>query len=307
MEQVVAVERAVAGERVDQVQPLRRAVGHRDRDRLVQRHHRAGLDAAELRVEQRDLAPVGRAGPRRLRVDRGDRRLQRVRARRPPQRQRAVDERQRLADHRAVPALAVLLLEQHEVAVGADPRRAPRVVEEHQREQARRLRLVGQQQVDDPREPDRLRREVLAHDRVARGRGVALVEDQVEHGEHGGEPVRQRVGRGLGERDARHADLVLRAHHPLRHGRLGEQQRAGDLGHGRDRRPAAASAGPAPPAPAPGGSRRRRGRAARRGSSPRPRRAGRAPPPRARAPAAPACRAATPRAAAGRSRGAWRW
>ena len=232
MEQVVAVERAVARERVDQVQPLRRAVRHRHRDRLVQRHHRAGLDAAELGVEQRDLAPVGRAGPRRLRVDRGDRRLERVRARRPPQRERAVDERQRLADHRAVPALAILLLEQHEVAVRADPRLAPRVVEEHQREQPGRLRLVGQQQVDDPGEPDRLRREVLAHDRVARGRGVALVEDQVEHREHGGEPVRERVGRRLGERDARHADLVLRAHQPLRHGRLGEQQRAGDLGHG---------------------------------------------------------------------------
>ena len=191
VEQVVAVERAVASERVDQVQPLRRAVRHRHRDRLVQRHHRAGLDAAELGVEQRDLAPVGRAGPRRLRVDRGDRRLERVRARRPPQRERAVDERQRLADHRAVPALAILLLEQHEVAVRADPCRAPRVVEEHQREQPGRLRLVGQQQVDDPGEPDRLRREVLAHDRVARGRGVALVEDQVEHREHGGEPVRR--------------------------------------------------------------------------------------------------------------------
>ena len=48
-----------------------------------------------------------------------------------------------------------------------------------------RLGLVRQQHVDHAREADRLGGEVVAHERVARRRGVALVEHEVEHGEDG--------------------------------------------------------------------------------------------------------------------------
>ena len=90
----------------------------------------------------------------------------------------------------------------------------------------------GQQHVHDAREPDRLRREVVADERVPAGGRVALVEHEVEHGEDGGEPVLQRVGRRLLDRDAGEPDLLLRPHQPLRDRRLRHQQRAGDLGDG---------------------------------------------------------------------------
>ena len=60
-----------------------------------------------------------------------------------------------------------------------DPRRQARVVEEHQREQPARLRLLGREG-ELPGEPDRLSREVDAL-RVA-GRV-----DEVEHAQHDGE------------------------------------------------------------------------------------------------------------------------
>ena len=88
-------------------------------------------------------------------MQRGDRRLQLVRAA-PPLLQRGVEHRQALADCAAVPARAVLLLEQHQRAVGADAGRAPRIVQQHQREQAARLGLVGHQRDQQPAEADRL-------------------------------------------------------------------------------------------------------------------------------------------------------
>jgi hypothetical protein len=106
------------------------------------------------------------------------------------------------------------------------------VLQQHQRQQPGGLRFVRQQLVHDAGEPDRLGGEVLAHERVARRRGVALVEDEVEHGEHGLQPLRQRVRRGLRDRDARQPHLALGAHEPLGYGRLRQQQRPRDLGHG---------------------------------------------------------------------------
>ena len=90
-------------------------------------------------------------------------------------------------------ARAVLVGEQHELAV-TEPGLATRVVEQHHREQAVRLGLVGHQLDERPAEPQRLRREVGPA-------AVALVEDEVHDGEHGGEPVGEQVrraGRGTG-------------------------------------------------------------------------------------------------------------
>ena len=71
-------------------------------------------------------------------------------------------------------------------------------------------------------EPDRLRGQVAAA-------AVALVEDQVDDREHRREPLGQQVRGRHAERDAGGRDLALRAHQPLRHRRLGHEERAGDL------------------------------------------------------------------------------
>ena len=78
-------------------------------------------------------------------------------------------------------------------------------------------------------EPDRLVAQVGAHEVAARGRRVALVEHEVEDGEHRAQPLGEQVVGRHAERDARSADLPLRAHEPLRHRRLGDEERARDL------------------------------------------------------------------------------
>jgi hypothetical protein len=131
-----------------------------------------------------------------------------------------------------------LILEQHQIAGGVGARVAASVVEQHQRQQAADLGLGGQRargQLEVPAQADRLDAQLAAHQRVAAGRGVALVEDQVDHRQRRVEPHRQLVGVGHPVRDAGVADLALGAHQPLRHRRLGHRERARDR---RGRQPA---------------------------------------------------------------------
>ncbi len=129
-----------------------------------------------------------------------------------------------------MPERPVLLVQRDEVARGRRARVAPGIVEEHQREEAKHLRPVRQQRVEQPREADRLRAQAGTHKLVAGSRGVALVEDQIDHGKHGCEALRERLGRRDAVRYTRVADLALHAHEPLRHRRLGDEEGAGDLG-----------------------------------------------------------------------------
>src|SRR5919106_1651466 len=62
--------------------------------------------------------------------------------------------------------------------------------------------------------------------------GVALVEDQVDDGEHGGKSVGQQVGGRHPKRDPGGPDLVLRAHQSLGHRRLRDQESARNLARG---------------------------------------------------------------------------
>ena len=98
-------------------------------------------------------------------------------------------------------------------------------MQQHQRQQAVHLGLVGHQLGERPPEPERLGRQVAAA-------GVALVEDQVDDREHGGEAIGQQVVGRHPERDPGGLDLALRPHQPLRHRRLGDQEGAGDLAGG---------------------------------------------------------------------------
>ena len=148
----------------------------------------------------------------------------------PAGRQRALDERPALGDPAGVPARPVLVVEQDELPVRPDPRLPASVVEEHQRQQAHDLGLVGEQRPHDPRQADRLARELAAHERVARGRGVALVEDQVEDLEDAVEPLRQELEVRDPVRDAGVADLPLRPDEALGERRLRDEEGPGDLG-----------------------------------------------------------------------------
>ena len=124
--------------------PVAGPVGHRDGHGLVEGDDRGRVDPAQRLVQQGDLLPVGLGRGRRAVVQRGDGRLELVRAG-PTHAQRPLDEGRALGDPLRVPARPILVLEQDEVAGGVDPRLATGVVQEHQGEQAQRLGLVGHQ------------------------------------------------------------------------------------------------------------------------------------------------------------------
>ena len=66
MEQVIAVEIAVRGERIDECERELWPVRHGDRRRAVQGHDGRRLDALEKVIEPDDLRPVRLFGARRL-------------------------------------------------------------------------------------------------------------------------------------------------------------------------------------------------------------------------------------------------
>ena len=101
-------------------------------------------------------------------VHRGDRRLQLVRAGAAPS-ERLLDQRRALGDLRVVPAGAVLVGQEHEVAAVVDTGVPAGVVQEHQREQSVDLGLVGHQRPQHPAQADGLVAQ-LAADQLRRRR-----------------------------------------------------------------------------------------------------------------------------------------
>ena len=166
----------------------------------------------------------------------GDGCLELVRAD-PPERGGSFEYAQALVDAVAVPERAVLVLEQDELPVGVDSRPPPRVLEEHEGEETERLGLVRHEDREQLGEADRLVAQVVAHVIGSRGGRVALVEHEVEDGEHRPQALREQVVGRDAERDPRRPDLALRTDEALRHRRLGDEEGAGDLGRRQSRRP----------------------------------------------------------------------
>ena len=113
----------------------------------------------------------------------GDRRLQLVRTGHAAP-HAGGDDRSALRRLRLVPPVAVLVGEPHEARRRRRCGRPARVGEQQQREQAVHLGLVGHQLGEQAGEADGLGAEVVAAELVARRRRVALVEDEVDDGEH---------------------------------------------------------------------------------------------------------------------------
>ena len=131
-----------------------------------------------------------------------------------------------------VPARAVLVGQRDVAPVAADAGVAARVVDEHQRQQAGGLGVVGHQLREQAPEADRLRAQLVAHEAVAGAGRVALVEDEVDDGEHAGQAIGHLGVAGDAVGDLGRSDLALGAHQALGHRRLGHQEGARDLGRG---------------------------------------------------------------------------
>jgi hypothetical protein len=107
------------------------------------------------------------------------------------QSQCAVEHAHPFGDPVAIPQCPVLVLQQDQSPGCIRTGVSPRVLQEHQRQQAEHFGLVGHQQREQLRQPDRLFAEVCPHERLARRRRVALVEDEVENCENGPQAFRQ--------------------------------------------------------------------------------------------------------------------
>ena len=106
------------------------------------------------------------------------------------------------------------------------------VDEQHEREQAGDLAVVGDEAEEVAGQADGLRGEVGSHEVGPGHRGVALVEQQVQHLQHDAEPVGAlRVG-WQPERGAAVPDPLLGPADALRHRRFGHEVGASDLGGG---------------------------------------------------------------------------
>jgi hypothetical protein len=180
---VVPGQRPGALELGDQLEPGGRAIGHRHRDRPVELDDGRGRQVGEPSVQAGDLGPVGLGGVGGSRVARRDGRLQLVVARAVVV-QGAVEQAEPLLDLAGVPASAVPVLERHDVARLVHAGIAAGVLQQHERKQPERLGLVGHEARQDAGEADRLGAQAPAHEVGAGGGGVALGEQQVQHGEH---------------------------------------------------------------------------------------------------------------------------
>ena len=105
------------------------------------------------------------------------------------------------------------------------------MLQQHQGGQPHDFGLGGKQAQQQPPEADRLVAQPAAQGRLAAAGGIALVEQQVDHGRHRRQALGplHRAGRLEGRAGLGH--LGLGPGDPLLHGALAHQEGAGDLGH----------------------------------------------------------------------------
>jgi len=195
-------------------------------DRYGAAEHRGGVLAHRILAQRdevvipgEDLAPVGLLSALRIVVQRGDRGLNLVAARRPrfcSHGERRLQDTHALGYLARVPEAAVLAIERDDPAAAVEPCPQTSVVEKHQREQPARLGLLrGERELAG--EPDRLAGKVYAVGRASMPGRV----DEVEHAQHDGE-----ISRLV---QAAPAHGALGAADPLCHRRLGDVEGVGDL------------------------------------------------------------------------------
>ena len=164
-------------------------------------------------------------------MQRRDRGLELILAR-SAQAHRALERPHPLGDPGLVPQRAVLIFEGHVAPLPIDARGSTRVVQQHQREQPPYLGVVGHQPGQQKPEADRLDAQLIAHQPIALGGRVALVEDEIHDSQHAAQALGELLVGGHAIADVRIGDLALGAHDALAHRRLGDQERARDLGRG---------------------------------------------------------------------------
>ena len=144
VEAIVAGHPRIIVERLHELESRGWTMHHRRRNRSAERDHRIVGHPLEQAIQREDLGPVRVLDPRRLVVNRRDRRLQLIRADRPLG-QRAGNQRDAVGDRALIPERSILLVEGYQLAVRAGARGAARVREQEERKQAGDFSVVRTQ------------------------------------------------------------------------------------------------------------------------------------------------------------------
>src|SRR4029079_7375180 len=160
------------------------------------------------------------------------------------QRLGALERGEPAPDEKLIPARAVLVEQEDGLAGWTGARLEARGLDLHQRDEAVHLRLTLRKLGEDAAEAKRLLAELRPHPVVARGRRIALVEDEIDDREHRGEARGKLLpARDLGD-DARLAQGSLGAQDALLDGQLRHEEGARDLLRGQSAEQAKRERGP---------------------------------------------------------------
>ena len=88
-----------------------------------------------------------------------------------------------------IPKGTILFVQWNQFSIGFCSCRSARIGQQHQREQSRHLSVLRKQSVQTPRQPDRFPRQFQPLRLWPTARGIAFVENQVQHVQHGREPL----------------------------------------------------------------------------------------------------------------------
>src|SRR6185369_4340260 len=127
------------------------------------------------------------------------------------------------------PQRTILLFERDQFTTIVDARFAARVLQQQQREQPEVLWLIRQQLTQHASESNSLRAKIVAHETLARTSRITLVEDEINDSLNRGQTFAQTFKRRNLVRNARQANLLLRAYEALGQRRFRQQKRMRDL------------------------------------------------------------------------------
>ena len=108
-------------------------------------------------------------------------------------------------------------LEQDQFALRIEPRLAPGIVQQHQRQQTAPFGAAWEQVNQHPAQADGLLTKLMPGERFTAGRSVTLVENQVDHCQQRVQPFREQIGGRYAIGNARAVDFCPRSRQPLRH------------------------------------------------------------------------------------------
>ncbi len=218
---------------IDERDACSRAALHGDGNRLVEGNNWRRIGHIETLVKSHNPAPVGSvetAGAGVLGGNGGFEDIAADFARREGALQMAAG----LGNVLPVPAVAILILQQHDVTGWGQPGSPPGFMQQHQRQQAQGLG-IRQKLHHEPAQAQRFGAQVWPVNgrELVGGAGlaaVALVIDQIDHLQDGLQARRKFTGFRNAVGNASLANLVFATHQTLRQRRRGDQKTPGDGG-----------------------------------------------------------------------------